>query len=146
MSHCGAARGDRTLREMTRLAALALLLLAFSAGAAQARGGDHGGGGGEVRVAATCGRSVTASLRLHTDDGRIEVRFRLEQTRGRGAWRIAIVHEQRVASRATKTTTRSRDSFEMRRTVPDLPGSDSVAVHAWGPSGLGCRANATLRA
>jgi hypothetical protein len=131
---------------MTRLLALALLLLAFSAGAAQARGGDNGGGRGDVRVAAACGRGVAASLRLHADDGRIEVRFHLEQRRGRGAWRIAIVHEQRVAARATRRTTRSSDSFEVRRTVPDLPGSDSVAVHAWGPGGLGCRAAATLGA
>jgi hypothetical protein len=145
MSHCGSARGDRTLREMTRLLALALLLLAFSAGAAQARSGDHGGGG-DVRVAADCGRGVAASLRLHADDGRIEVRFHLEQRRGRGAWRIAIVHEQRVSSRATRRTTRSDDSFEVRRMVPDLPGSDTVAVHAWGPRGLGCRATATLSA
>jgi hypothetical protein len=144
MSHCGPARGARTLREMTRLLALALLLFAFSAGAAQARGGDHGGG--DVRVAAHCGRGVTGSLRLHADDGRIEVRFHLEQRRGRGAWRIAIVHEQRIASRVTRRTTRSDDSFEVRRTVPDLPGSDTVAVHAWGPRGLGCRATATLGA
>jgi hypothetical protein len=130
---------------MTRLLALVLLLLAVSAGAAQARGGDNGGGG-DVRVAGHCGRGVTASLRLHADDGRIEVRFRLEQRGGRGAWRIAIVHEQRLATRATRTTTRSNDSFEVRRTVPDLRGSDTVAVHAWGPSGLGCRATATLRA
>jgi hypothetical protein len=130
---------------MTRLLALALLLLAFSAGAAQARSGDHGGGG-DVRVAADCGRGVAASLRLHADDGRIEVRFHLEQRRGRGAWRIAIVHEQRVSSRATRRTTRSDDSFEVRRMVPDLPGSDTVAVHAWGPRGLGCRATATLSA
>jgi len=145
MSHCGTPRGDRTLREMTRLLALALLLLAFSAGAAQARGGDHAGGG-DVRVAAACGRGATASLRLHADDGRIEVRFQLEQRRGRGAWRIAIVHEQRISSRVTRRTTRSDDSFEVRRTVPDLPGSDTVAVHGWGPSGLGCRATATLGA
>jgi len=130
---------------MTRLLALALLLLAFSAGAAQARGGDRGGGG-DVRVAANCGRGVAASLRLHAEDGRIEVRFRLEQRRGRGVWRIAIVHEQRVSSRATRRTTRSDDSFEVRRMVPDLPGSDTVAVHAWGPRGLGCRATATLSA
>jgi hypothetical protein len=128
---------------MMRLLGLALLLFAFSAGAAEARGGDHGG---DVRVAGTCGRGATASLRLHREDGRIEVRFRLEQRRGRGAWRIAIVHEQRVASRATRRTTRNDDSFEVRRTVPDLSGSDTVAVHAWGPRGLGCRATATLGA
>jgi hypothetical protein len=129
---------------MPRLLVLALLLLAVSAGAAQARGGDHGGGG-EVRVAGDCGRGATAALRLRADDRRIELRFRLRQSRGRGAWRIAVVHEQRVSYRATRRTTRSDDSFELRRTLPDLPGSDTVTVHAWGPSGVSCRAAATLR-
>jgi hypothetical protein len=72
------------------------------------------------------------------------MRFRLRQRSGRGVWRIAIVHEQRVSSRATKRTTRSDDSFELRRRLVDLRGSDTVTVHAWGPGGLGCRAAATL--
>jgi hypothetical protein len=128
---------------MTRLLVLALLLFAISAGAAQARGDDHGGGG-DVRVAGVCGRGATASLRLRAEDGRIEVRFQLRQRRGRGVWRITIVHEERVSSRATKRTTRSDDSFELRRMLPDLRGSDTVVVHSWGPNGLGCRATATL--
>jgi hypothetical protein len=129
---------------MIRLLALASLLFALSAGAAQARGGDDGGGGGDVRVAGSCGRGATSSLRVRSDDGRIEVRFRLEQRRGRGLWRITVVHEQRVSSRATRRTTRSDRTFELRRQMADLPGSDTVAVHAWGPRGLGCRATATL--
>jgi hypothetical protein len=129
---------------VTRLVLLALVVLAFSAGAAQARADDHGGGGGEVRVAGSCGSGAVASLRLRSRDSSIEVRFRLRQTRGRGVWRIAIVHERRVSARATRRTTRVDDSFELERSFRDLPGSDTVAVHAWGPSGLGCRATATL--
>ena len=144
MSHCGSPRGGRTLRDVTRLLVIALLALAFSAGAAQASGDDRGGGGGDVRAAGVCGRGATASLRLRTEDGRIEVRFQLRQRSGRGVWRITIVHEQRVSSRATRRTTRGDDSFELRRMLPDLRGSDTVAVHAWGPKGLGCRATATL--
>lgn len=145
MSHCASRRADRTLRSVTRLVLLALLLLAFSAGAAQARGDEHGGGGdGEVRVAGTCGRGAASSLRLSAHDDGIEVRFRLWQTRGRGVWRIAIVHEHRVSARATRRTTRSDGSFELRRTLPDLRGSDAVIVNAWGPKGLGCRAAATM--
>jgi hypothetical protein len=128
---------------VTRLVLLALLALAFSASAAQARADDNGGGG-EVRVAGSCGSGAAASLRLRSRDGRIEARFGLRQTRGRGVWRIAIVHERRVTSRATRRTTRLDDSFELERTLRDLPGSDTVAVHAWGPSGLGCRASAKL--
>jgi hypothetical protein len=127
-----------------RLFLLALLLLAISAGAAQARADDHGGGGGEVRVSGRCGHGATASLRLRGHDAGIEVRFRLRQTRGHGVWRIAIVHERRVVARVKKRTSRSEDSLELRRTFKDLPGSDTVVVHAWGPRGLGCRAAATL--
>lgn len=129
---------------MTRLLLLVGLLLALSAGAAQARGDDHGGGGDEVRVVGTCGGGATASLRLRGADGAIEVRFRLHQNRGRGLWRITIVHERRVAARATRRTTSSR-SVELERTLPDLEGSDAVVVRAWGPRGRGCRAAATLR-
>lgn len=134
---------------MTRLVLLALLLLAFSAGAAQARGGDHGGGGGhgaDVRAAGQCGRGAASSLRLRAHDDGIEVRFRLRQERGRGVWRVAIVHERRISVRATRRITRRDDSFELRRTLPDLKGSDTVVVHAWGPRGLGCRAAGTLPA
>jgi hypothetical protein len=123
---------------MRRVVPLVFVLLAVSAGAAAASGG------GDVRVAGSCGRGVTSSLRIDGRDNGIEVRFRLRQTRGRGAWRITLVHENRVAARATRRTTRSEDSFELRRTIPDLPGSDAVVVHAWGPRGLGCRAAATL--
>jgi hypothetical protein len=129
---------------VTRLVVLALLVVAFSVCAGQARADDHGGGG-EVRVAGSCGKGAVASLRLRSHDGSIEVRFRLRQTRGQGTWRIAIVHERRVSARATRRTTRADDSFELERNFRDLTGSDTVAVHAWGPSGLGCRATADLR-
>ena len=102
------------------------------------------GGGNDVRVAGDCGHGATASLRLRADDGKIKVRFRLRQRSGRGVWRIVIVHQRRISSRVTRRTTRSADSFELRRTLSDLAGSDAVAVHAWGPSGLGCRAAATM--
>jgi len=130
---------------MARLVLLVLLLLAFSAGAAQARRSDHGGGGGgDVRVAGNCGRGASSSLRVRAHHDGIEVRFRVRETRGRGLWRMTIVHENRVASRAAGRTTRTEDSLDLRRTLRDLPGSDTVTVHAWGPKGLGCQATATL--
>ena len=140
-----AARSQHTVR-VTRLAALVLVLLTSSAGAAAARGTDHGGGGGggDVRVAGLCGAGATASLRVRSRDSGIEVRFHLRQTRKWGSWRVTIVHENRVSSRAATKTTRTDDSFEIRRTLPDLSGSDTVVVTAWGPGGLGCRASATL--
>jgi len=40
-----------------------------------------------------------ATLRLRAEDHGLQVRFGLRQTRGYGLWRIAIVHEDRVATR-----------------------------------------------
>jgi hypothetical protein len=130
---------------VTRLVLTVLFALALSAGTASARGGDHGGGSGDdVRVTGTCGSGATTSLRVRTRDDGIEVRFQLRQTRGHGLWRVTIVHENRVVARVIAKTTRGDDSFEVRRVFTDLAGSDTVAVHAWGPKGLGCRATATL--
>jgi hypothetical protein len=129
---------------MARAALMIVFLLALSTGSASARGTDHGDGGTDVRVAAVCGRGATASLRARTREDGIEVRFQLRQTRGRGLWRVTIVHENRVAVRARVRTTIADGSYELRRTLADLPGSDTVVVHAWGPGGLGCRAAATL--
>lgn len=129
---------------VARAIVIAVFLLALSAGAAAARADDHGGGDSDVRVAGVCGPGATASLRVRSRDNGIEVRFALNQTRGRGVWRVTIVHEHRIALRASTRTTSRDDSYEVRRVLPDLPGSDTVVVHAWGPSGLGCRAAATL--
>ena len=128
---------------VTRVVVIVVLLLALFAGTAAARDGDSGGD--DVRVAGVCGKGATASLRVRSRDNGIEVRFALRQTRGRGLWRVTIVHENRVAVRTTARTTSGEDSYEVRRVLRDLPGSDAVVVHAWGPSGLGCRAAATLR-
>jgi len=126
---------------MTRFAVLAVLLFAFSVPAAGARSNDDGR---DVRVAGVCGKGATTSLRIRGRDGGIEVRLALRLNRGWGTWRVTIVHESRVAARVTVRTGRSEDSFEGRRTLSDLPGSDTVVAQAWGPRGLGCRATATL--
>jgi hypothetical protein len=118
----------------------ALLLVAEPAAARRA---DHGRSD-DVRVAAVCTHGASATLRVRARDTGLEVRFQVRQTTGHGAWRISIVHENRVAARAVAKTTRSGDSFELRRSLTDLPGSDGVAVHAWGPNGLGCRATVTM--
>jgi hypothetical protein len=121
---------------------LAVLLLAVVSAAAGSARADRGGR--DVRAAGDCARGATAALRLRAQDGAIELRFRLQQRRGHGPWRITIVHERRVSGHATRRTARSDDSFELRRMLPDLPGSDAIVVSAWGPRGLGCRAAATL--
>jgi hypothetical protein len=127
---------------MIRATLLALLALAASAQPAAGGGDDGDGDGDEIRALGTCAAGARATLRLKRDDGEIEVRFELRHARG-GAWRVTLVHERRVVWKGTARARAGR-SFELRRTLPDLAGSDTVTVQAWGPRGAVCRATGTL--
>ena len=130
---------------MLRALTFIVVVLAVAAPSAAARSADHGGGG-DVRVAGTCSSGAESRLRLKAEDDGIEVRFELEQRRTTGAWSVKLVHERRVVWKTSARTTSGDRSFELRRTLPDLPGSDTVSVQTWGPRGLTCRATATLAA
>ena len=101
-------------------------------------------GPGKVRVAGVCGSGASSELRLKSRDGGIELWFELDEGRAGVVWRVVIVHERRVAWKGAARTTRPSSSFELRRTLQDLPGADAVIASAWGPRGLVCRAAATL--
>ena len=98
----------------------------------------------EVNAAGACGGSATSKLRLRGGDDGIEVRFEVEHTRPGFAWRIVLVHERRIAWKGVARTTRPGGSFEVNRTLRDLPGADALTVRAVGPNGVVCRAAATL--
>jgi hypothetical protein len=115
------------------------LLFAASPVAALAKDGR-----GEVRAVGVCGNGAVSELRLRSRDGGIDVRFELDSGRTNVAWRVVVVHERRVAWKGVARTTRPNGSFEVRRTLRDLPGDDAVTASAWGPRGLICRATATL--
>jgi hypothetical protein len=100
--------------------------------------------GGEVRVAGVCSSGATSKLRLRSGDNGIELRFEVDHSRAGVLWRVVIVHERRIAWKGAAKTARPDGSFEVSRTLPDLPGSDAVTASAWGPRGLVCRATATL--
>jgi hypothetical protein len=117
------------------------LLLVFAAPSVAAVAKD---GGGEVRVAGVCGSGATSKLRLKSGDDGIELRFEVDHSRPGVIWRVVLVHERRIAWKGAARTTRPDGSFEVRRTLRDLPGADAVSVRAWGPRGLVCRAAAIL--
>jgi hypothetical protein len=144
MSRCGQHDSSRTLRSVTRLSLLlgiGVVLLAavwpLAAGAEDDR---------DVRVVGVCGSGsgVTSKLRLKSGDDGLEVRFEVEHARAGVVWRVVLVHERRIAWRGSARTTRSSGSFEVRRVLRDLPGSDAVSARAWGPRGVVCRAAAVL--
>ena len=117
------------------------MLLLFATWPATAAAKD---GRDEVRVAGVCGSGATSKLRLKSRNDGIELRFEVDHNRAGVVWRVALVHERRIAWKGAATTTRPNGSFEVRRTLRDLPGTDAVTARAWGPQGLVCRAAATL--
>ena len=101
-------------------------------------------GPGEVRAAGVCSNGATSELRLRSRDQGIELRLKLDHAGAGAIWRVAVVQERRIAWKGAVKTTRTDSSFEVRRTLPDLPGADTITANAWGPRGLACRAEATL--
>jgi hypothetical protein len=140
-SRCGQSVGLRTLGWMIRAVVIAVVALAFANGSGHAMIVKDDPG--DVRVTGVCSAGAGAKLRLKADKGRIEVRFEVDHTRA-GSWRVALVHERRVVWKGVTRTSGTNHSFELRRTLPDLPGNDSVTARAWGPQGLTCHATATL--
>lgn len=117
------------------------MLLLFAARPVAAVAKD---GRGEVRVAGVCGSGAASKLRLKSGDDGIELQFEVDHSRAGVVWRVVLVHERRIAWKGAARTTRLNGSFEVRRTLQDLPGADAVTARAWGPRGLVCRAAATL--
>ena len=124
---------------MLLLAVALLTLVAAWPLAALAKDGD-----GEVRVKGTCSKGAASELRLKSGDDGVELRFKLHHSRTGAAWRVVLVQERRIAWKGAAKAAGSNGSFELRRTLPDLLGSDAVTVRAWGPHGLGCQATAIL--
>lgn len=134
---------ERAFSSRAAIAFVAIAACAFAVGVGEAGARDGKDGRTEVRVTGVCTASATVKLRLRAEDGRLELQFEVEHAR-QGAWRVALVRERRVVWKGAATVTRASKSFEVERTVADLPGADTVVARAWGPAGAGCLATATL--
>ncbi len=142
------SRSPRRVATLGIILALALLVLPMLASAsALAKGGPGGGGGGgnrpEVRVAGSCGRGATSSLRLKARDGAIEAEFEIEHARRSSAWSVVIVQERRIAWRGQARTS-LHGGFSLEKRIADYPGSDQISARAVGPRGITCQATAVL--
>jgi hypothetical protein len=128
-----------TTQIRTLVIAMALLILL----PASARARD-GGRDGEVRVAGTCGGSVTSKLKVKSRDGGLEVEVEVEHARRASSWRLTLSQEGQVVWHGTARAGRSTRSVQVERRLRDLAGADRVSVRASGPGGMSCRATATL--
>jgi hypothetical protein len=144
------ARRRASLPIALALALLALVVLgpvsALAKGGGDGGGGGGGGGGGnrpEVRVAGTCGRGATSTLKLKARDGGIEAEFEVHGRAG-SRWSVVFVQERHTVWRGRVRTAGASSSFSVERSLSDYPGSDQVFARAIGPRGVTCQATATL--
>ncbi|MEA2157056.1 MAG: hypothetical protein QOE11_3196 [Solirubrobacteraceae bacterium] len=117
-----------------------------SSGSGGGSGSGRGGGADvrpAVRVAGTCGKGASSSLRVRSRDGGLETEF---EVHGRtvASWRVTIVHEQQVAWRGSRRTIGASRSFSVGYRLPDYAGADAVTARAVGPRGVVCTASVTL--
>lgn len=110
--------------------------------AAPAAGGDDDRL--EQRVRGTCTGSSTSRLRVRAEDGRIRIEFRLDPRPRSGLWQVVVLHERRIVSRVTVRAAGGGGPIELRRTVADWFGTDTLVLRATGPRNETCRASATV--
>jgi len=123
------------------VALAALVVVAAAPAPARADGGD------DVRVTRSCTAGSTVRLRVRGHHGdRLRVDVDLQAARSGEAWIVTIVHERRVALRATRRSGAGSRALSVRVEIPDWPGRNTVTVRALGPSGEICRAAASVLA
>ena len=126
-----------------RLVAGVVAAISLCGAPVAAAGGDDDDDRVEVRVRGTCTGASTTGLRVRAEEGWIRIDFRLDPRPRGGPWRVVVLHERRIVSRVT-TRTSGGGSFELRRTVADWFGTDTLVVRATGPRGETCRASTTI--
>jgi len=97
---------------------------ALSAAPAQAKGGD------DVVHRGTCAGSTHWKLKVGPDDGRLEVEGEIDSNHVGQSWNWRILHNGSTSASGTATTKAPSGSFEVRRTVVNLRGTDTVTFRA----------------
>lgn len=126
----------------TVLAPLALAALVWVAAGTSSAAADDGDRV-EARTRVSCTRGATATMRLRGEKGQIRIDFELEHRRQAGPWRIVVLHERQIVARVTLRSP-GRGALELRRTVPDWFGADTIVIRAAGPRAEVCRTSATV--
>jgi hypothetical protein len=111
------------IKQTTAVAIAVASCIAMSA-PAQAKGTD------KVRVGTCSGPTTVTKIKVGADDGRLEVEGQVDSNRAGQIWNWRIVHNSSVSAHGTRTTLAPSGSFTVRRTVVNLPGTDTLTFRA----------------
>lgn len=78
----------------------------------------------------SCSGATDWKLKAGPEDGRIEVEGEIDSNRVGQVWSWRLVHNGTVAATGTRTTQAPSGSFEVRRVVRDLRGTDTLVFRA----------------
>jgi hypothetical protein len=85
---------------------------------------------GRVTASGSCSSSGAWKLKASPEDGRIEVEAEVDTNRNGQKWAWTMTHNGGGAVRGTGTTRAPSGSFEVRRVLGNLAGTDTFAFTA----------------
>ncbi|HEY7044142.1 MAG TPA: hypothetical protein VH419_10785 [Nocardioidaceae bacterium] len=88
----------------------------------------------------SCSGHAEWKLKASPEDGRIEVEAEVDSSRNGQVWKWRILHNGDVSAHGTRKTKPPSGSFEVRRLMLNLAGTDTIGWRARQPaSGQVCR-------
>lgn len=90
-------------------------------------------GDGDVIRRGSCAGATDWKIKAGPQDGRIEVEAEIDSNRVGQTWRWRLVHDGSLTARGRSRTKAPSGSFEVRRVVVDLRGTDSLKFRAANP-------------
>ncbi|CAN5457279.1 hypothetical protein BH10ACT10_BH10ACT10_24830 [soil metagenome] len=78
----------------------------------------------------SCTGSTDWKVKVGPEDGRLEVQGEVDSNRAGQTWRWRLVHDGSVSDRGTRTTGGRSGSFEVRRVMVNLRGTDTFVFRA----------------
>jgi hypothetical protein len=114
----------------TTLATFAVAALTLPVAFAAPAAASHGGGGDDVRTSGGCSGTAHWKLKAKPDDGRIEVEGEIDSNKSGQVWSWKFKHNGSVSAQGTKTTGGASGSFEVKRRMANLAGTDHFVFRA----------------
>jgi len=87
-------------------------------------------GSNDVIEKGSCSDASDWKLKLSPEDGNIEVEFEVDQNVVGDTWRVRMRHNGDLFFSGKRTTKSPSGSFEVRRVVDDLAGTDRIKARA----------------
>jgi hypothetical protein len=124
----------------TRIVSVALAAAALASPALPASASST-----DVVRRGSCSLNADWKLKASPENGRIQVEGEVDSNKVGQSWNWRIVHNGSLSASGTATTTAPSGSFEVRRLLVNLAGSDSIVFRAHNPkSDETCRGSLTF--